>query len=188
MNNAYKIGLIGALIYIAFEFLLVIFNWSHHHYSHVAAYAFNSLTLLIIVSYSIISAYKKIKHTSPSLIVDIKTGLKTSSVYAIIVSLFILSYYKWIDPEYPEIKKQQLLELTMSDKMDDLAEKKMKDDPDLYYNKSKEDLIDMQQENIIDTMKPSKVFPITLFSLLLMGMIFSFIITGFNRGILSKIN
>tara|TARA_Y100001934_G_C12027161_1_gene619604 strand:+ start:122 stop:715 length:594 start_codon:yes stop_codon:yes gene_type:complete len=188
MNNAYKVGLVGSSIYIAFELLLVIIGWNHHHYAHVASFAFNSLCLLIIVAYSILTAYNKIKHTSPSLIEDIKNGLKTSSIYAIIISVFIFSYYQWIDPSYPEIKKQQLLELTIQKEMSKIADEKMKENPDLYYNKSKEDLIEMQQDNIIDIMEPSKVFPITLFSLLMLGMVFSFLITALNRAVLSKIS
>ena len=187
MNNAYKVGLVGSSIYIAFELLLVLIGWNHDRYAHVASFAFNSLCLLIVVAYSILTAYNKIKHTSPSLIVDIKNGLKTSSIYAIIISVFIFSYYQWIDPAYPEIKKQQLLELTTQKEMGEIADKKMKENPDLYYNKSKEDLIDMQQNNIIDIMEPSKVFPITLFSLLMLGMVFSFLITALNRAVLSKI-
>ena len=188
MQSAYKIGFIGALIYISFEMLLVIKGWNHLNYAHVIAFGFNSLCLLVIITYSILSGFKRIKHTSPSLIIDIKSGLKTTAVYAITVALFIFVYYRWIDPEYPKLKRQQLLELTMDKKaMEEIAKNHIQENPDFFDGKSDEDLIDMQQQNIIEIMEPSKAFPITLFSLMLLGMIFSFLITALNRALLSKI-
>ena len=85
-------------------------------------------------------------------------------------------------------KKETLINLTSSEELFLEAEKKISEDPDYYKGKSAEDLIEMQQDNIIDIMEPSKVFPITLFSLLMLGMVFSFLITALNRAVLSKIS
>ena len=71
--------------------------------------------------------------------------------------------------------------------MEEIARNHIQENPDFFDGKSDEDLIDMQQQNIIEIMEPSKVFPITLFSLMLLGMIFSFFITALNRALLSKI-
>ena len=62
---------------------------------------------------------------------------------------------------------------------------KIKGDPDYYSGKSAEDLIEMQQENINEFLQPSKVFPISLFGFLLIGMMFTVIVTISNH-ILNK--
>ena len=73
------------------------------------------------------------------------------------------------------------------DAMLELAEKHIENNPDFYYGKSPEDLIDMQQENINANLNTNVVFPFTLFTQLLLGMIFSFALTGLNRLVLSRL-
>ena len=59
--------------------------------------------------------------------------------------------------------------------------------PDLYYNKSAEDLSEMQEENYKDTFTPYKAFIMLLLGTLILGIIYSFFITGLNRGVLAKL-
>jgi len=186
MKKTYKIGFFGAIIYIIFELFLLFSGYSFHIYSSIIAFGVNSFLLLIIVAYSIISEFNK--NNNASFINDLKSGIQTTAIYSIIIALFIFSYYTWINPEYPLLKKQQWIELTQDeDHMNKLAQEHIKSNPELYDGKSEGDLIDMQEQNIIDTMKPSKSLPMTLFSLMLLGIFYSFFITAFNRLILSRI-
>ena len=188
MKRTYKIGFAGASFYMIFELILVLSNLSHHNYAHIVAFGLNSLILLAVVTITVLTEYNKIKFTNPTLIHDIKNGIQATVIYALTIAIFIFCYYKWIDPEYPEIKKQQLMELTMNEKeMQKIANDEISNNPEFYDGKSAEDLIEMQQQNISETMEPSKVFPITLFSLILLGVFFTFFVTAFNRLILSRI-
>ena len=72
-------------------------------------------------------------------------------------------------------KRNSLLKLTETDHILFEARNKIKDNPNYYNGKSAEDLIEMQQDNINDLLQPSKVFPLSLFSFLLVGMIFTII-------------
>ena len=186
MKKTYKIGFFGALIYIIFELLLLFSGYSFHIYTSIIAFGVNSLLLLIIVAYSIISEYKK--SNNASFINDIKSGIQTTASYSIIIALFIFSYYRWINPEYPILKREQWIELINDEEhMNKLAQEQIKSNPEFFDGKSEGDLIDMQESNIIDTLEPSKALPITLFSLMLLGIIYSFFITAFNRLILSRL-
>lgn len=191
MNRTYKIGIIAAVIYIIVEIIIVIIGYNHNANAHVIAFGFNTLCLLSAVAYSILSEYRKeqVKNKGVSLLHDIKSGLRTVSMYAIIVSLFIFTYYNWIDPEYPKIRAKQHLERTQHENFERQAKLKIEKAPEIYEGKSIEDLRDTSEEAINMILQPSfkTIIPITLFSLLFLGMLYTFFITGFNRIVLVKL-
>ena len=63
---------------------------------------------------------------------------------------------------------------------------KIQKNPNYYDGKSVEDLIEMQQDNINDLLQPAKVFPISLFSFLFTGMIFTILI-GFLKSLFKNL-
>ncbi len=191
MNRTYKIGIVAAFIYIVFELIIVALGYSHNTDVHVIAFGFNTFCLLVAVVYSILSEFniKLAGGKGVSLLYDIKAGLRTVSAYAVIIAFFIFSYYNWIDPEYPKIRAEQHMARIQNQKFNEQAKLKMESAPEMYEGKSIEDLRDTNETAINMILTPSFkiVFPITLFSLLLIGMIYTFIITGFNRLILVKL-
>ena len=187
MKTPLKAGLLGALLYIIFELALFFKGWNNFEFKHVVSFAVSTLILLIIIAFSILKEFNLSKETSPSFIFDLKNGIQTAAIYALIIASFSFIYYKWID-DYANIKKSQLLEMVADEKsMLELAKQQIESNPDFYYGKSPEDLIDMQQENINANLNPNIVFPFTLFTQLLMGMVFAFILTALNRLVLSKL-
>jgi hypothetical protein len=117
----------------------------------------------------------------------LKIGIKTSAIYALTIACFLLVYYKWIDPEYPEIRKQQWIEMTETTKFQEGVDQTIKNNPDIYYGKSSEDIRDNEQEGINMLLNPNKVFLISLLALLVLGMFYSFLVTAFNRLVLAKL-
>lgn len=191
MNRTYKIGLIAAFIYIIFELTVVFLGYNHDENVHVIAFGFNTLILLLAVAFSILSEFNlKLKEgKGVSLLHDIKSGLRTVSVYAVIISLFIFSYYNWIDPEYSEIRAQQHIARTQHENFEEQAKLKMEAAPEMYEGKSIEDLRDTNEAAIEMILTPSfkNIIPMTLFSLILLGMVYTFLITGLNRLLLAKL-
>lgn len=187
MKTSLKAGLLGALLYITFELFLYFKGWNNIEYKHVISFAVSTLILLLIIAFVILKEFNVAKKTSPSFIFDLKNGIQTAAIFALIIASFSFIYYKWID-DYASVKKDQLLEMVMDEKsMLELANQQIKNNPDFYYGKSPEDLIDMQQENIIANLNPNIIFPFTLFTQLLMGMVFAFVLTALNRLVLSKL-
>ncbi len=191
MNRTYKIGIVAAAIYILFELVIVMLGYNHNDDVHVVAFAVNTFCLLAAVTYSILSEFNlKLKdNIGVSLLHDIKSGLRTVSTYSVIIAFFIFSYYNWIDPEYPKIRAAQHQARVENQRFEEQAKLKMASAPEMYEGKSIEDLRDTNEAAINMILTPSFkiVFPITLFSLLLVGMIYTFMITGFNRLILVKL-
>ena len=187
MKKSYQLGFFGALFYIAIELGVYFTGWNHHPMKHLIAFATSSLLLLISVTFSIVMGYQSVKHTFPSFILDLKNGIQTAAIYALIVAIFSFVYYKWID-DYAQVKKQQLLEMAMDEEsMKKIAKEQIENNPAYYDGKSPEDLIDMQQENISANMSAGVIFPFTLFTQLLLGMIYTFLIMALNRLLLSKL-
>ena len=188
MKTSYKSGLLAALAYIIFELSLYFFGWNHLEYKHALAFATSSLILLIAIAFSILKEFQAIKNQSPSFIIDLKNGIKTAAIYALLVASFSFIYYKWVD-DYAMIKKEQLINMTIDEgQMLEIAKKQIERNPDFYRGKSPEDLIDMQQENINANLNPSIVFPFILFSQTLLGIVYAFLMTALNRLVLSKLN
>ncbi len=80
-------------------------------------------------------------------------------------------------PELLENKRILLIELTEKPETIIDAKNKISINPDYYKGKSAEDLIEMQQDNINNLLKPGKVFPMSLFFFLFIGMLFAVIIS-----------
>ncbi|MDG2228371.1 MAG: DUF4199 domain-containing protein [Flavobacteriales bacterium] len=187
MRHEIKTALIWAGIYMATEIGIVLAGYSHDPNVHVIAFGVNSLCLLLAVAISIVSNFNKKKHEGISLVVDLKTGIKTSAIYALTIACFLLVYYKWIDPEYPEIRKKQWIEMTETAKFQEGVDQTIRNNPDMYYGKSSEDIRDNEQEGINMLLNPNKVFLISLLALLVLGMFYSFLVTAFNRLVLAKL-
>ena len=76
-------------------------------------------------------------------------------------------------PELLENKRILLIELTEKPETIIDAKNKISINPDYYKGKSAEDLVEMQQDNINNLLKPGKVFPMSLFFFLFIGMLFT---------------
>jgi len=173
---------------MAIEIGIVLADYNHNPRVHVIAFGVNSLCLLLAVGISIISNFNKKKHEDVSIVVDLKVGIKTSAIYALTIASFVFIYYKWIDPEYPEIRRQQWIAATETKQFSEDVDKKILDNPDMFYGKSSEDIRDNEQEGINMLLNPNNVFLMTLLALIVLGMFYSFLITGFNRLVLAKLN
>ena len=117
------------------------------------------------------------KNSSFSKLYNLKKGLLISIFFSTLISLYFFSYHKWIKPELLENKRILLIELTEKPETLVNAKEKININPDYYSGKSAEDLVEMQQDNINNLLKPGKIFPISLFSFLFIGMLFTMIIS-----------
>jgi len=87
-----------------------------------------------------------------------------------------------------ENRRNHLIELTKDDKTREVIRNEIEANPEYYETESSEDLIDNQQESINTTREPKVIFALSLFSLMILGMVFSLIIAFFNRIIQKRFN
>lgn len=187
MKFPIKMGLIASGVYILLELILLISGVNQDRNIILFALGANSLILLIGVALSILINFNRNRKGGLSMIVDLKMGITTAAVYSIIVSSFLLLYFSVLDPSYPEMRKNEIINGLMQKEAEDALEEHEKANPEKYTEKSIDDIKEMNYNNVEHMLSPSTVFPLSLFSLLLLGMIYSFFIMAFNRLILSKL-
>ena len=171
-----KTGLLAVAISLCFELIILnLYQVSNTQLSFIG-FAFHSLNLILFILIAIL-----FKNPVKSRVSNFKKGLTISIIFSLLISIYFFSYHKWINPDFLINKKETLINLTSSEELFVKAKKKISEDPDYYKGQSAEDLIEMQQNNINEFLQPSKVFPISLFGFLLIGMMFTAIVAVSNH-------
>ena len=160
------------IISLVFELLIHLLNLEIDFQLSLISFIFHSLNLIIVIVLAL-----NYQNPTISRLDNLKKGILISIVFSLSISFYFYSYHKWINPDFLENKRQSLIELSENPETLRQAKLNINSNPDFYNGKSAEDLLEMQQENINDILKPGKVFPISLFSFLFLGMISSLIIS-----------
>ena len=187
MRNSIRLGLTAFLISFCFETVFYIFDLASNSTIGFISFAFHSLNLITVVLYSIVN-WKKNGSNNKGTIDKIKSGFTISFIFSLLISIYFFSYHKWINPEYLNTKKTQLIELTLKKSVLEDAQERIKQDPNYYDGKSAEDLVEMQQDNIKEVLMPSKILPISIFTFLFIGMFFTILIALMSKFLDSKFN
>ena len=167
-----KTSLIAIAISLVFELLVYLSKMEVDFRLSLISFIFHSLNLIIAIVLAV-----NYQNPTISRLDNLKKGILISIVFSFSISFYFFSYHKWINPEFLENKKQSLIELSENPETLRQAKENINSNPDFYNGKSAEDLVEMQQENINDLLKPGKVFPISLFSFLFLGMLSTLIIS-----------
>ena len=167
-----KTSLIAIAISLVFELLVYLSKMEVDFRLSLISFIFHSLNLIIAIVLAV-----NYQNPTISRLDNLKKGILISIVFSLSISFYFFSYHKWINPEFLENKKQSLIELSENPETLRQAKENINSNPDFYNGKSAEDLVEMQQENINDLLKPGKVFPISLFSFLFLGMLSTLIIS-----------
>ena len=167
-----KTSFIAIIISLVFELIIHQSDREIDFQLSLISFVFHSLNLIIAIVLAI-----NYQNPTISRIDNLKKGILISIVFSLSISFYFYSYHKWINPEFLENKKQSLIELSENPETLRQAKLNINSNPDFYNGKSAQDLLEMQQENINDILKPAKVFPISLFSFLFLGMISTLIIS-----------
>jgi hypothetical protein len=186
MSKSIKIGIAAVVISILFEITTLLYGLHENINASAISFMVHSFVLISSVATTIISISKNKDYND--VISQLKAGIKTTSIYAILMSSFFFSYNKWINPNYMENRRNHLIELTNDEQTREVIKKQIDANPEYYETESSEDLIDNQQESINTTREPKVIFALSLFSLMILGMIFSLIIVFFNRIIQKRFN
>jgi len=187
MSKPVKFALLFAAVYIAVEIVLVIADQNRDQTIRIIAIGVNMMGLLLAVGASILSNFNSKKHLGVSMIEDLKVGIKSAAIYALIVSAFLFTYYKWVDPEYPEVIMEQRIAYTETEEFKEGIQEQINNNPDYFYGKSAEDIRDNEAEGIGVILDSNKVFLMSLISLLVLGMFYSFAVMALNRLVLAKL-
>ena len=184
MKKTVLYGIIGAAIWVVLK--LIFHAFSKNNTSIAPAIFSNMFLLLVTTAYGLYQHKIKEGFLSGNALSDIKTALTIAIPYSIIVALFLVFYYKQINPEYNQLQIQKA-EISIDKDVDNpISLKKMKKDNESFEV--------MEKEKIrIELKKGPKRFYnanttglISLLALMMLSTIYSIFITVVYRKVLSK--
>ena len=176
MHYSIKNALIFSLVYMSFEVGFILANLQYSEHASFFSYAASSFSLMIAIALTNYTSAKE--NMGKSFINDIKNGIKTTGVFALTVAAFLVIYHNYIVPDYADVRVEMVRESAMNTPLEVIHEK----NPGI----SKQDFVDQQVDTARFWLTPSKVFPMALLGIMLMGMVYSFVFTALYRKILFK--
>ena len=178
-----RIGLVSALIWITSKMILFNLNVKN---SFEIGVGLNILLLLIVIFISVRRHFLSKK--SVLYLDDVKAGMKQAGVYALLVSLFVFTYYKWIDKSFlanhlekrveaedNRIEKQGGWEIFVENSQDDHLK-----------SMSKADYLDDFKDSAKQFFHPGFILTVSLAAMISIGFLYTLIITLFYRRFISK--
>lgn len=188
MKLSIKNALLFSGIYIFAELIFFILGFNHIESIMMIRVVGVSLLMLLAVAISILVNFSRNKAGGLSMLVDLKTGIASAAVFALIISLFLTTYFSVIDTEFAENRKAAFSAAIQDPEERAKLEKRLEEEnTNLAIGQTIDDLIEQNHDNMVQMLSPKTVFPMALFSLLLLGMIYAFGVTALNRIILVKL-
>ncbi len=176
MHYSIKNALIFVVVYISFEVGLILANLQYSEHASFFSYAASSCALMIAIALTNYSSAKE--NRGKSFINDIKNGIKTAGVFALISAAFLVLYHTSIVPDYADIRVEMIKESAENTPLNIIQEKNP--------NATKEDFVAQQVDQARFWLNPKKIFPIALLGYTLIGMVYSFVFTALFRKILFR--
>lgn len=155
---------------------MIIANLQYSDKSSFLSYAASSGALMFGVALTLYASVKE--NPGESFITDIKSGLRTAGIYAVLVAIFIVVYHMFLVPDYADIRIEMVKETAMNTPLDVIQKN--------HAGLTKEDFVSMQVDNASSWLTPKKVFPMVLLGLTLLGFVYTFVFTAIFRKILFR--
>lgn len=186
MKVTFKTAIICALVWIGFKLLGFQLGWNIPDESHIVLFVFtNMLGLLVAVSVGLYLQKRK-GVEDDSILTDIKNGMASGVVYALIVSGFLYFYYEKIDPDFNKkiIAEREMFYKNMID--DPAKLKQLKDEKKEYETMTKEEILKNLSygNNMFFSGKFMMMFG--MLSMLMLSTLYSVLVTIIYRKILFR--
>jgi len=178
MKTSINIGIAFAVIWIILK--LVAFNFQIF-LTDLKPFIFANM-LFVTLAVGITLYLKKRKEVGGNLLDDVKTGMGSSIIYTVIVSVFIFFYYQTI---YPEFNSSKISEMELLLKDESKVEELRKSNPDME-NSSSDEIRSLVLTSIGQYYSAQFTMTIALLGLLLYSTLNSLIISLIFKKVFSK--
>ena len=176
MHYSIKNAFIFSLVYMSFEVGMIIAGLQYSENASFLSYAASSGALMLAIAFTLYTSAKE--NPDQAFITDIKSGLRTSGLYAVITALFIVVYHLYLVPDYADIRIDMVKETAMNTPLEVIQQ----NNPGL----TKEDFVAMQTDNASFWLTPKKIFPMVLLGIMLLGFVYTFAFTAIFRKVLFR--
>ena len=113
-NSAIAIRMVALSVFL--KMLVYAMHWQHTSYERI--YFFANVLILMSGIFFGIRQFKKSMNAKTDFLQDVKAGMKVAALYAIMMTLFVYIYYKFIDTGYFQVKLENQLELARQNDLD----------------------------------------------------------------------
>lgn len=178
MRITVKTGIITALSWIAIK--MIVFYSGLLENNIVPLVMLNILGVLIAVAVGLFLHKRKSEEDSNTLS-DIKNGMTSGVLYALIISIFLYFYYSKIDPGYNARQINKFETALRKDLNDPIKFKQIKDSNVDFENKEKEEIFDTLVQGPHAFFKAGSTMVISMLSMLLLATINSIFVSAVYR-------
>jgi hypothetical protein len=184
MKVTIKTAFLCALIWIGFKFLGYQLGLNTPEYTPLFVMT-NMFVLLTAVSVGLYLQKRK-GVEDDSMLTDVKNGMVSGVVYALVVSAFLYFYYEKIDPEYNEkiIAEREMYFKTIID--DPAKLKKLKASNEDFEVMTKEEIMEKQMETPRRLFSGTFMMTYGALAMLMLSTLYSIVITIIYRKVLFR--
>lgn len=136
----------------------------------------NLLFVLLAVFFALREITKTRGPEGVSFLADVKLGLQTAALYALLTASFVYVYYKWIDVEFLNSMQEHLITQVET----------AIENESIPKGTTKHQFLEDSARQAEMIYSPGSQFTITMIGLIMMGFIYSFFLTFLNRKVLSR--
>ncbi len=184
MKTTVKVGIAGALIWIIINLIFFLAGQSKAFFD--IGILFNVFMLMATIGVGAFLAKKEIKYAKTFFLNDFKGAMQSGVVYAIVIASFLYVYHEKIDPSIRTELAQARLDALHEQTPDEATYFEQLGDDDVWKNKSFDDYIENQEDQINGTFSSISVFLFHLMGLLLFSFFYSFFIVLILRKVVLK--
>jgi len=169
-----------AVVYIFIRILFLYLGFGEQQYKYLVS--INLFFIVLVVALALYSSY--LSGEKPYFPIELKTTMRSISIYAIIVSVFMLLYYNFIDGGFFERKLDAFryeLENTDYSALPDI------DNPLKVLQKTKEDFIAREMEKAESFNTPFAWSTLTLIGTMVVGFVYALVMVFIRLKLLPAI-
>jgi hypothetical protein len=162
-------ALIFGGFYIALRLVFFYLGYGENDYKYLVS--INLLFIVLVIAATLY--YNYTKATPPFFLIDIKSAMRSVSIYAILISIFMFLYYEAIDGDFFDRKLDAFrfqLENTDYNVLPDV------DNPLIVLQLTKEEFVTREMEKAASFNTPFAWSTLTLIGIMTVGLIYSFIL------------
>lgn len=170
MKSPLKFSYIFALVYIILK--LIAFNMGKSTELFAPLILVNILLVLMAILFGLKLHRKKNPDSDDHFVTNIKYCMRSASMYALLIAVFVMVYYSVIDRDFTaKIIDNQFSEITKED-----FEEMKKKDPDMLRDKTIDDYKKLKREEMELFTSPFITTTMTLMGLMFLSLFYSIII------------
>ena len=184
MKITLKVGMLGALVFVAIKLIFNFAGWSHGDI--IPTVMINMFLLLSSISVGLYLHKKKEGFSTGNAMNDIKAGVTTGVAYGIVVVTFIYLFYAYINPNYIETMVQDKLVDYKIGLSDPERLKDIKASNESFEILDADQIYQEMENSTRATISPRSITTISMLGMVLLSAFYSILVTIIFRKVLLR--